>query len=63
MDEQLVEKSGRKKYITERNGEAPGNGKELSHPANAKGMTESVQAGCGAHRAPCSVGTVGLSWE
>jgi hypothetical protein len=33
-----VEKGGRKKYITERNGEAPENGKESSNSAHANGM-------------------------
>jgi hypothetical protein len=37
-----VEKSGRKKYITERNGEAPKNGKESSHSAHANGMNACV---------------------
>jgi hypothetical protein len=33
-----VEKGGRKNYITERNGEAPENGKESSHSAHANGI-------------------------
>ena len=37
MEELLVEKSGRKKYITERDGE---NGMESSHSAHANGMNE-----------------------
>jgi len=37
-----VEKGGRKKYITERNGieEAAENGTEPSHPAHASGMND-----------------------
>jgi hypothetical protein len=35
-----VEKSGREKYITERNGKAPENGKESSHFAHGNGMNE-----------------------
>jgi len=37
-----VEKDGRKKYITERNGmeEAPENDKESSHSAHAYGMSD-----------------------
>ena len=42
--------------------EGPENGKELSHSSHANGMNESVQAGCGAHRAPCSMGTAVVSW-
>jgi len=42
--------------------EGPENGRELSHSANAKAINESVQAGCGAHRASCSVGTAVVSW-
>jgi hypothetical protein len=41
MEEQSVEKSGRKKYITERGmEEAPENDNELSHSARASGMNE-----------------------
>jgi hypothetical protein len=41
MEQSLVEKSGRKKYITGRKfEEAPKNGKELSHSAHANGMNE-----------------------
>ena len=40
MDEYLVKKGGRKKYITDRNGEAPENGKESSNSAHANGMNE-----------------------
>jgi len=41
-----VEKGGRKKYITERNGmeEAPENGKESSHSARASEMNERIEA-------------------
>jgi len=35
-----VEKGGRKKYITDRNGKAPENGKESWHSAHASGMNE-----------------------
>jgi len=35
-----VEKGCRKKYITERNGRTPENGKELSNSAHANGMNE-----------------------
>jgi hypothetical protein len=35
-----VQKRGRKKYITARNGRAPANGKESSHSALANGMNE-----------------------
>jgi hypothetical protein len=35
-----VERSGRKGYITERNGRSPENGKELSHAAHGNGMNE-----------------------
>jgi hypothetical protein len=38
MEEQLVEKSGRKMYITHWNGKAPENGKESSHSVHANGM-------------------------
>ena len=40
MEEQLVEKNDRKKYVTERNGKTPENGKESSHSAHADGMNE-----------------------
>jgi hypothetical protein len=40
MEEYLVEKSGRKKYITERNGQSPENDKELTHSAHANRMNE-----------------------
>jgi hypothetical protein len=40
MEEQLVEKGGRKNDITERNGRSSLNGKELSHSAHANGMNE-----------------------
>ena len=36
----MVEKSGRKKLIPERNGEAPENSKESSHSAHANGINE-----------------------
>ena len=39
MDEELLEKRGKKKYITGKE-EAPENGKELSHSAHADGMNE-----------------------
>ena len=39
MEEQLVEKSGRKKYMT-RMEEAPENGKELPHSAYANGIEQ-----------------------
>jgi len=39
MEEYLLEKCGRKKYITERNRKAPENGKE-SHSAHANGMND-----------------------
>jgi hypothetical protein len=39
MEQQLLEKSGRKKYTTGRNG-GPENGKEWSHSAYAVGMSE-----------------------
>jgi len=35
-----VEQGRRKGYVTERNGEAPENGKESSHSTNANGMHE-----------------------
>jgi hypothetical protein len=35
-----VEKGGGKKYITERNGTTPDNGKESSHSAHANGINE-----------------------
>jgi hypothetical protein len=38
MGEQLVEKGGRKKYITEWMEEAPQNGKESLKSAHANGM-------------------------
>jgi len=38
MEEQLVEKGGRKKYIQRGMEEAPEYGKELSHSAHANGM-------------------------
>jgi len=37
-----VEKGGRKKYITERNGKAPENGKESLHFPHANGMNDAV---------------------
>jgi len=41
MEEQLVEKGGRKKYITQRGmEEASENGKELSNSTHANGMNE-----------------------
>jgi hypothetical protein len=41
MENKLVEKGGRKRYITERNGkEAHENGQETSHSAHANGMNE-----------------------
>jgi hypothetical protein len=40
MEEQLVEKGGKKKYITERMEEAPENSKESSHSAQANGRNE-----------------------
>ena len=36
----MVEKGGRKKYITQRNGRAHENGKESSYSAHANGMNE-----------------------
>jgi len=42
MGELLVEKGERKGYITERNEEAPENGKESSHSAHANGMNEYI---------------------
>jgi hypothetical protein len=38
MEEQLVEKGGRKKYMTERMEEVPENSKESSHSAHANGI-------------------------
>ena len=35
-----MEKGGCKKYITEKNEEAPENGKESSHSAHANGLNE-----------------------
>jgi hypothetical protein len=40
VEEQLVEKSGRKKYITEKMEEALENSEELSHSAHVNGMNE-----------------------
>jgi len=40
MEEKLVRKDGRKKYITQRNEVAPKNGKESSNSAHANGMKE-----------------------
>ena len=38
-------KGGREKYITERNGKAPENGKESLNSAHANGMNESSGSG------------------
>jgi hypothetical protein len=40
MEEQLVEKGGRKKYTIEKMEEAPVNGKKSPHSAHANGMNE-----------------------
>jgi len=42
MEDYLVEKGGRKGYITERNGIVPENGKEHSYSAHANQMNEFV---------------------
>jgi hypothetical protein len=43
MKEYLVEKSGKKKYITQRNEEAPENGKALSHSAHGNGVNVKIK--------------------
>ena len=41
-----MENGGRKKYITERNGRSPENGKESSHSAHANGMSDCNTVTC-----------------
>jgi hypothetical protein len=40
MEDELVEKNGREKYIKERNGRSSKNGKKSSHSAHANGRNE-----------------------